>query len=232
MGQEQEFKIRTLPRKEVKRPANAAPKAYRRELIYVGACAIAFLAVLILVLRGAPFAKVASAAKGSKIVHRTALSSVQDPLDAHINTLVRDSLMKEEMLKQKRKMENLKARVQGDSQFDAAVLPEDMHSYGVHLDQDDTSERLYNDLDTHPAQATDWLPDDRINARLAKRKWVNDTERAERIQFVRNFIRSAYDRGYEVEIDQNLVVVGVHKITGRRHIDIDQVMDKLAKEGL
>jgi hypothetical protein len=58
---------------------------------------------------------------------------------------------------------------------------------------------------------------------------MNEMERAEKIQFISNFIRSAYDRGYEVEIDANLVVVGVKKINHNKVLDINQVIDRLAK---
>ena len=70
---------------------------------------------------------------------------------------------------------------------------------------------------------------DRISAKLANRKWMNEMERAERIQFISSFIRSAYDRGYEVDIDSNLVVVGVRPINRNRVLNIDQVIDRLAK---
>ena len=56
------------------------------------------------------------------------------------------------------------------------------------------------------------LPADKINGRLANRKWINQMERAEKIQFLTSFVRTAYEHGYEVEIDANLIVVGVKRV--------------------
>ena len=104
---------------------------------------------------------------------------------------------------------------------------------GVQIDSKTVSDKLYEELndDRNPAN-NDVLPEDRINARLANRKWLNETEHKERVQFVTNFIRSAYERGYEVELDSNLVVVGVRKIDPSKKVDIDKVIKQvMARQG-
>jgi hypothetical protein len=128
-------------------------------------------------------------------------------------------------------MENL--RVSGTLDADEFANDEDSRNIGVQFDQEDTASQVYADLneDSEDNYANE-TPDDKINSRLATRRWVNELERAERIAFVRNYIRKAYEKGYEVQLDNNLVVVSVKKINKTEKVNIEQVLDKLAQKGL
>ncbi|NJL23817.1 MAG: hypothetical protein HC902_00615 [Calothrix sp. SM1_5_4] len=249
----QDIKIRVLPRPgepggkpPLSRQGASGPKAGadKREglrppirwIIYVGSGSLALILSVVLGSRiGKPSsAKIAARAApiaGQQIGSDQAdLASMQDRVSASITRHMQESTLKEELLRRERQIAN--ERVPVRDLDEVPVMPEQDPSriYGLQFDQEDSADQVYRDLqnDNSPAEN---LPSDRINARLANRKWVNEVERAERIQFVRNFIRAAYERGYEVELDQNLVVVRVKKIDGVRKINIEQVIDKMAKQG-
>ncbi|MGE0529166.1 MAG: hypothetical protein AB7G93_12185 [Bdellovibrionales bacterium] len=174
---------------------------------------------------------------GPKATHgsgqRLDLASVVTPQDDAVGRHLQETLVKHEMLTQKRKLENLRlGNVRDSVDTSAGYVYDPDRSYGVQLDQEDASERLYEDLQTHDDSYSDATPDDRISNRLANRKWLNEYERAQRIQFVRSFLKNAYDRGYKIELDQNLVVVGVKRINRTEKLDINQVLDRLEGQGL
>lgn len=151
-----------------------------------------------------------------------------DRVAAAINRHTYNTHLMEQMMKRKVQMEqqamNLKKSANQEN-----LLPEDNRNYGVQMDQEDTAERLFEDLNTNRATYGDRL-EEKVNSHIANRKWLDEMERAERVAFVKNFIRQAYERGYEVQLDQNLVVVGVRKIHSRS-LSIDQVLDRIAKQG-
>lgn len=134
--------------------------------------------------------------------------------------------MQRQMMVQAQQLENAKMKTR-DLQADAYAL-DPAATYGVQFDQEDTADRVYEDLNLNSKTFTEQTPDEKINARLANRRWVNELEKRERITFVKNFIKSAYDRGYEVEINENLVVVGVKRVSQTKKLNIDQIMDKIA----
>lgn len=220
----EEIKIRALPRKnekaaqaaDLRRPAK--PAKAPRWIIYVGTMAIAALL--------AAFALPGS--KTTQPVRQTELASVQDPVNMKVTRHLQDSYMKEEMLRQKLQLDNLKIKNPSLSEDSAFAVPDD-RSYGVQLDQENTAETLYRDLNYRQPVSVDYLPEDRINSRLATRKWINEHERTERINFVRQFILSMHERGFEVDIDANLVVVGVRRV--ERKVPIEQILDRLSKQG-
>ncbi|MBX3020338.1 MAG: hypothetical protein KF799_01570 [Bdellovibrionales bacterium] len=235
MGQPQqpEIKIRALPRGNERKAAAkpvAKKKSQPRWIIYVGAGAfVALLSALALPGLKPPqsVARNMTAAAPQKM-QQTDLASVQSPINAKISRHLQDSHFKEEVMRRQLALEN--ARLKDPSlSVDTVVVEDDGRNYGVQLDQEDTADKLYRDLNYRQPVSTDFLPEERINAKLANNKWINEHERAERVNFVRNFILSAYERGYEVEIDANLVVVGVRKVN--RRLSIDQIMDRMSKQG-
>jgi len=161
-------------------------------------------------------------------------SSSRQRANQSVTRHLQSSFIKEHAQRMRAENENLQTRdpyleeAEG-SQFEGAT------GYGLDLEQDDSAERLYRELNSvssgNRAGTFDQMPDQRINARLANRRWLNDLERAERINFVRNFIRSAYERGYQVDLDSNLVVVGVRRIQNNQKVSIDQILERLSKQG-
>jgi hypothetical protein len=230
MAEQQDFKIRVLPRKNEKvQPAPAAPPKPPRWIIYVGTAAVVALVGAFTLPVGHPQKKVrTSAAKSGQ----ADLSSYQDPINMKVTRHLQDAQIKEEIMRRRQQLDGLRLRdpSRGD---DEALLDDSGTTYGVQMDTEDSVDKVYKDLNYRKSQSNnDFLPDERIGARLATRKWVNEQEKAERINFIRNFIRSAYDRGYAVQLDQNLVVVGVRKVTEPKKVNIDQVIDNMAKQGL
>lgn len=226
----QDFQIRALPRSNEKLESTkpgitaTAAKISKQSWLYLGIAATgAIIGIVGLIL---------SFSSGSKEGHNSASSeSSGDAINARINRHLHESIAREEMIKRDVEAHEAQLRTsRWDSQ--GLVLESDDRIYGVQFDQENVAERLYQELneDRTPAYR-DLLPDEKISARLANRKWLNEMERAERVQFISNFIRSAYEQGYQVEIDQNLVVVGVKKITGTQKVNIDQVLDKMARQG-
>jgi hypothetical protein len=227
MDRESSIKIRTLPRPDEVRKASepaveAASPASRWFIklgLIVGCASMAFMLL----------SKNPQSSKSK--VQSQDLTSVKIPASANaaVNKYLMESQLKTEMLHRARQLENLNSKADDyNTSYEDGV---ERQSYGVQFDQEDTASKVFEDLHDNDYQPTELLPGDRINARLAKNKWTNELERRERVTFVREFIRSAYDRGYEVQLDQNLVVVGVKKI-GNQKVSIDQVLNKLAKQGL
>lgn len=223
MAQGPDIKIRALPRgseKKTQTKTPAAPTARTpRYVVYVGAAATLLLSALLL----------AKTFNKPQTVVRAAAANQEDPANALVNRHLRDLEMKQEMRRQKQKLDAL-AMKDPSVTDDTAILSDPEKSYGVSLDSDKTIDVLYRDLNYRKPTAYDQTPEERISARLANRKWIREHERAERVNFVRNFIRSAYERGYQVEIDQNLVVVGVKKITEPKKVNIEQIIDRMARQ--
>lgn len=216
MSQDGNIKIRTLPRK----PEGSKPPAPQptRWIIYLGTVSVVLLLAALFI------------PAGSKPVAQRHLSSGPSASDA-VNRHLQDAATKHEMMVRVREMENLK--VSGNLDADDYAATPEQQNQGVQFDQEDSSERVYADLNEDaPTTYESELPDDKINSRLATRRWVNQLEREERRLFIRNYIRNAYEKGYEVQIDKNLVVVGVKKIKRTEKVNIDSVLDKLARQGM
>jgi hypothetical protein len=231
---DESIKIRTLPRKNEKPKDQATPaqavKASKptspRWIIYVGSTSCLLLASVLFFEQPSDPKLVAAAAQK---VQQIEMASTAARQNASVSRHMQESHMHRQLMVQAQQLENSKVKTT-DLQADQFAL-DSARSYGVQFDQEDTADRVYEDLNLNAKSFGDSTPDEKINARLANRRWVNELEKRERITFVRNFIKSAFDRGYEVEINENLVVVGVKRITDTKKLNIDQIMDKLAKRG-
>lgn len=227
--QASEIKIRTLPRsagKNTSEDKKSQGKAFLpRWIIYLGS-----LSLILLVSSFVLPQHFKAKSKGKPAVtHQTDMSSIAT--STNVSRHLQESLMKAQVMRTQQTLDNMNAPVVGKDLTGMMLEENPDRTYGVQLDSEDTADRLFKDLNERNEQNNyENLPDDRINARLANRRWLNQAEREERINFIRQFIRSAYDRGYQVEIDQNLVVVGVKKITEQK-VSIDQVIDRMAQQG-
>lgn len=229
----EEIKIRALPRgtekseKPEDKKKDTAKKA-PRWIIYVSTTS-AFL-LLAVAFHGPHRAKRMAARAKGKVDLASAEPKTTDTVTRHLQ----EAEIKREIMQREAELQNepFNQQIKGmASEDEIATLPEN-RNFGVHLDSDDSADRVFDDLNVNSQGYDDRLPADKINARLANRQWANEEERRERIEFIGNFIRSAYERGYELEIDQNLVVVGVHRIPRDKKININQVIDRLAKQGI
>jgi hypothetical protein len=138
------------------------------------------------------------------------------------------------MMVHKSELENkqLESDEMSNDDVDQMTLP-DSAGLGLQMDTEDVSSKIFEDLDNNNSGAqAEMSPADRISAKLANYQWVNQLQRRERIQFIRNFIKAAYDRGYAVELTPDLVVVGVTRVSTTKTVDIDAAIEKLEKQGL
>jgi hypothetical protein len=253
MSDSTEIKIRALPRGSEKpnstserKPGTKGPeKKATRWIVYVAIgsiLAVTFVAAFHVLKNHATnlvrfqARNVRTAVKPLKKAAKgehTDLASVNGDINDSVTRHLQDAEIKHEMMVRSREVENeqFSGAINELNEGDVAALP-DPQNFGVQFDAEDSAAKVYNDLNDDASHFSNSLPVDKINAHLAQHKWLNQSERAEKIQFVGNFIRSAYDRGYEVQLDENLMVVGVRKINNTKTVNIDQVIDRLAKEGL
>jgi hypothetical protein len=226
MGQDESIKIRTLPRKNEKKkdePSAETKPAPPRWIIYIGTTSAVLLAAVLYFDSPAMTAKKQAAAKK---IQQTEMASVAARQNEAVSRHLQESHMHRQLMVQAQQLENAKMKTT-DLQADDYAL-DSARTYGVQFDQEDTAGNVYEDLNLNNKAYTELTPDDKINARLANRRWVNELEKRERITFIKNFIKSAYDRGYEVEINENLVVVGVKRVTETKKLNIDQIVDRIA----
>lgn len=234
---EEEVKIHMVPRakKEAGRKKNSrkdssgesAPNAHRW-IIYV--CVMAAVAAALVLIHLDPPSKSAGVQHAHKDMSSTSGGALNDAINRHLQ----DAQIKRQIMMQTRAIENMRfkdAAADPDNEEALAYALPDTEDYGVHMETDNTAERIYEDLHGEDAKPGEMLPVDKINARLADRKWLNETEREERIAFIANLIRGAYERGYELQFDQDLVVTGVRKLNKPKIVSISQVMDRLTKQG-
>lgn len=226
MGTDPSIKIRTIPRSNEKQAFKPVSRSKRNLKWLIAAMLVAIGAL------GALATYHQQKSKKQVVRKSTARAATRTVAQQGLPGQVHDTQLAEMMLKQRTALENQRTMGdRNDRETDNLMLAEpEERSLGVNFESENTSERVYEDLYGEKTGYKDTLPDDKINARLANRKWLNEVERAERLHFIKNFIRQAYDRGYEVELDQNLVVVGVKKL-GSRKVNIDEVLNRLAKQG-
>lgn len=150
--------------------------------------------------------------------------------EALVNRYLQDAEARREMAMKNRELENkITAQPLGN---DAAVRPQnDDRQLGVSLDQENTAEKVYKDLYGQDGNHGPISPADRISQRLQQDQWLAQTQTQERKQYVQNFIKEAYDAGYAIDLDENLVVVRVKKVTSRPKESLDKVLENLARKG-
>lgn len=220
-------KIKTLPRSNEKPKAGTPAPPVKSEPRSKAARGLIALSVVAFFTAVAGY--LTSTGPGPEPKRHVAKEPAQavDRYNASVSRHYYNAQLMEEMMKRKSQLDNqATAPRRGNGE---PLLPEDNRSYGVQLDQENTAERLYEELNGNKGNYEDLQ--EKINARLANRKWINQMEREERVNFVKNFIRRAYDEGLEVQLDENLVVIGVRRINKQKTVNIDQVLERLARQG-
>jgi hypothetical protein len=222
----EDFKIRTLPRSsEAKKPA-VQKKANTTILPVVLFC---------IGLGGAGFA-VYSLLRPQPVPSKRHISSMDEktqqlPVDEKVSRYMQEVEAKREMATMVQKIENDQMIKKAGSQPPPEVWNQAKdHSYGLQLDQENAAEKVYEDINKDKNKNQEMLPEDRINARLSNAKWLYEMERAEQKQFVSNFIRMAKENGYELTLNEQLVVVKVRRIPGNKTISIDKILDQLNRQ--
>jgi hypothetical protein len=159
----------------------------------------------------------------------TVNSAEDNSPEAKVNRYLKEINEKYEMAKKNSDFEN-KSSSQPLSP-DARIIPEPDRNLGVAMDQENSAEKVYNDLYHKEPNTGPMLPADRIAFRLAERKWMSEVERQERKQYVQNFISQAAEAGYAIDLDENLIVTKVKKITDKPKEPLDKVLENIARKG-
>lgn len=154
--------------------------------------------------------------------------AASSPSERKLNQYLQDGQKKTELTEMNVSVENQNAHVEDLPAF----LPLDEVSserrpMGVELSQDPALDKVYQDLYGQPGTNGEKSPEERISARLAERKWVHQFEREEKKTFIRNFIAAARDAGYEVELNEDLIVTKVRPLTSKPKVSLEKVIDKL-----
>lgn len=240
MGNSDDIKIRTLPRGDEVKKTNAKPAPVPSPVVnpaeapapsytlYLGGLSV-------LIILGVIFGP----KNGQKIIpaktESTTLASVQPTakpkLPPNVDKYYNETEIKREMMVHQSEIQNynFKATAQDtEGGMDYLSAPDDKN-LGVSMDTEDPSASVFADLNENNNGVEEMSPADRINARLANRKWINENDRRERVAALAAIIKNAYDQGYELQINQNLVVTGVKRINNNRPININQALDRLAK---
>lgn len=229
-----EIKIVALPRGNEKKSQQSAPepqvtKKPSRMIIYVGAVSALFLGLMIYLPGPTRSTDVPQAAsKAGQMALNSVSPMARDPVNKHL----RDAQIQQDMMIHKTQMENQQLRVEemSDEASSSMSMPDAAAINGVQLDSEDVSQKVFEDLDNEDSPDRDVSPADRISARLANYRWINQLQRRERVAFLRNFIRAAHDKGYDLEINGNLEVVGVTAVRDSK-VSIEQIMDRIEKQG-
>lgn len=232
MGQPSKpIQIRTLPRPNEnpsqpdKRAEKAANKArvHRLMRIYVGVGVTVALAFAIL------FWEPSEKAPQKKSSGEMALGDEDSP-EALVNRYLQEGRMKRQMEMQNRDLENkVFSKPLGK---DATVVKDSDRTLGVSLEQENAAEKVYNDLYGQEGKSKGPIsPDDRINMRIEQEQWLSVAQKQERKAYIQSFLKEAYDAGYAIDLDENLVVIKVRKVTSRPSQTLDKVLENLARKG-
>lgn len=152
----------------------------------------------------------------------------QTPSEKRLTQYLQDAQKKSELQSLKVKVENTKALNEDLPTFlPLETEKSDRRALGVELESDPAMDQVYEDLQLDQSTGQ-WLsPEQRISARLAERKWLYNYEKEEKKTFIRNFIKAAREAGYDIKIDENLIVTRVKVITSRPKIPLDKVIENL-----
>lgn len=222
------FKIKVLPKKEgpvshkKSRRQESSSKKTNKDLFLT----ISLAVVGALALGGLYLINTQSQAPSSAS-DPAAKRALQDAADQKLTRYLQDSQKKAELQSLKVQMENLRASTTELPAF----LPleeggvDERRVLGVELEPDPSMDRIYDELyGTSPGGK--WMtPEERISARLAERKWLYNYEKEEKKMYIRNFIAAAREAGYEVQINEDLIVTHVRPLTSRPKVPLDKVIE-------
>ena len=99
-------------------------------------------------------------------------------------------------------------------QLDLSFLSNDLRNpaHLANLPQDRSSEDVYRDISPERAADTGHWAEQRINAQLEHKKWMDAYEARYEAEFVNAFLANAREQGYEVELNEQLEVVDIKRI--------------------
>lgn len=217
------FKIKVLPKKgeqaavfQVSRSKKSKKKrkqSFPLGLFFLFIAGVAVIGLYWVNMRGAP----QSSNQASRLE------------DQRLSRYLQDAQKKSELQSLEVEVENQSTSTDELPTFmplDTEDVPE-ARRLGVELESDPSMERIYDEL-YGSSPGGKWLtPEERMSARLAERKWLYEFEKEERKMYIRNFIEAAKVAGYEIQINEDLIVTSVRPITSRPKIPLDKVLENI-----
>lgn len=88
---------------------------------------------------------------------------------------------------------------------------------------EDHANRVYDDTSRADVYEHRGHPEARIETLIFRRKFIEEYDRAQRIRYVRQFLKNAEEQGYLVQLNDNLEVVQVRKIPTDRLLRLPRV---------
>lgn len=226
------FKIKVLPKKEGPTPIQSRSAKKSSEKSHTDWTAnglkVFLLLIGVLALGGLYLINSQDPAKTNAVADPTGL---QSPADKKLTQYLQDGQKKAELQSLKVQVENQRAAISTEDL--PAFLPLEGESidrrrnFGVELESDQSMDRIYDEL-YGASPGGKWMsPEERISARLAEKKWLYNYEKEEKKMYIRNFIEAARQAGYEVQINEDLIVTHVRPITSKPKIPLDKVLENL-----
>lgn len=83
---------------------------------------------------------------------------------------------------------------------------------GNPFESENTASKVYRDIDPSRAYDTPALPEDRVTSMLEQEQWMNKYDKKQTDAFVNQVRANARAAGYELEINDQLQVVKVHRL--------------------
>lgn len=234
MANNKPIKIKTLPRSNEAPPpkAKVSPASESKDRDPATVIGLAFFALAVgLVVLSLHLSNTQTA--GQK---QLASVNPEKVLNDKINTYLQETARRREIEKMDLELEKDKVKSEfapGAPQAYAPVPNPSSKPLGVYLDQEDPASEVYKDLyGRNSGAGRPILPEDRINMRIEQRKWINQLQISERKQFIKNFLARARAAGYDLELNDDLVVVKVKRLTNHPRIPLDKVLERLNQQGL
>lgn len=227
------FKIKVLPKKGEAAPhAIKSRKAKKERRLKKGDSDSSgnHLGILFLVI-GLGAAGALYVLNNSNEGSRSKGQSVTNQANKKLTRYLQDGQKKAELQSLEVQVENLRA-FNSTGELPAFLpldeeKPEDQRNLGVELEPDPSMDRIYDEL-YGASPGGKWMsPEERISARLAEKKWLYNYEKEEKKMYIRNFIEAAREAGYDIQINDDLIVTQVKPITSRPKIPLDKVIENL-----
>lgn len=219
------IQIKSLPRTG-ERPPPALPERPSFQIkpnqVIVGVAAILTTAVFLWDDREPAYNTIPSHPQEERVLEGTP--------EARVNQFLNEAKMQQRMAMQSRELENkISSKPLGGGDM---IIPDSKRPLGVTMDQEGAAEKVYQDIyGPENKNRAPQTPEERINMRIEEERWMSQLERQERKQYVETFLKEAYDAGYAIDLDENLVVVRVRKVTSRPSQTLDQVLENLSRKG-
>jgi hypothetical protein len=158
--------------------------------------------------------------------------SADQSLNKRANAMINKNLQSDQSLLEfrARKVESENAQVlqkQSNLDFDPSVMSERQYEVidpSVRDGSDDIYEEIFGDEAIYDNHLN---PSERIEAKLLKMKMLEEYDYQQKLAYIEAFIKNAYEEGYQVEINDELEVVRIKKITTDEPYRGTATLDKL-----